>query len=258
MQKHLFAATAALVGLFLSPAAHADSNGSVTIRNIQFQVFDLDPSDGVPATVTLEPITGRKSYTYAIANGQGGWGDMGTIPSWAHQSHLGANATVSLLGGASLDSFVLHAETDYGSGTSEAYAHGSLSIFFSLSKNAMLVLTADAATAAVTTLGRTATGEEKAMGRGYLNLIDSVSGKYLGPISMVHSGLHGPQAGSESNNGQLIATFQNTSGAPFSLTATFDLTADSGIYATPVPEPATYLMLLAGIGAISLLRRRRV
>ena len=255
MQSKLVAATAAFLGLFAGQAAHADASASITIRNIQFHVYDLDPTDGEAATVSLAPVTGELAWTYAVANSQWAYGAMNTLPSSVSQSYLGANSAASLLGEGSLDSFVLHAQANSGNGTSTSLA--ALPLFFTLSKNAMLVLSADAISAAATTVGTTAAGEESAFGKGSVAFYSLVDGTAIAPESYIWSLSFGSAAANYSNSGQIQAVFRNTSDATFNLKGSFDLRASSAIPLTPVPEPATFAMLLAGLGVISVLRRRK-
>lgn len=255
MQSKLVAASAALLGLFAGQAVQAEASAWATVNNIKFYVFDMDLNDGVTATASFEAITGQSASTWANANGQGASGPWNTLPSTVSLSYLGASGQASVVGGGTLDSFTLQAQANSSNGTAHSYGHIGLN--FTLSKNAMLVLSADTSASATTTLGTTAAGPESAYGYGQVQFYSDSNGASIGSSGYVQAYNWSSTAGQVNNSGNMLAAYYNASGAEVNLFGSVYATAQAEIPLTPVPEPETYAMLLAGLGVLGLLQRRR-
>jgi len=255
MQPKLIASTAALLGLFAGQTAHADASASATVNNIKFYVFDMDLNDGETASASFEAITGQSANTWVWANGQNGGGTPNTLPSLASLSYLGASAQASIVGGGTLDSFTLAAQAGSSNGNSSSNA--SLTINFNLSKNALLVLSADGVASATTTVGKTAAGEEQAWSTGQVGFWDWNSNSGVGSYGYLQAAIFSDAAGQENRSGSFFAAFNNTSGAAFNLQGSASAYASVQIPVTPVPEAHTYAMLLAGLGVLGFVQRRR-
>ncbi len=254
MHSKLIATSAAILGLFAGQSAQADASASATVNNIKFYVFDMDLNDGEAATATFEAITGQSANSWTHVNGQSAGGDWDTLPSLASLSYLGASAQASVVGGGALDSFVLQAQAISGNGN--AYSNAGISLNFTLSKNAMLVLSADTSASATTTLGKTAAGRETAYGIGQVGFYSGINGSDIGSYGYVQSYINDDLAGHVETNGQTLAVFHNTSGASYNLWGDVYADAQARI-PLAVPEPETYAMLLGGLGVLGLLQRRR-
>jgi hypothetical protein len=255
MHSKLIATSAAILGLFAGQAAQADASAAATVNNIKFYVFDMDLNDGETATATFEAITGQSAYTWTNANGQSSSGPWNTLPSSASLSHLGANAQASIVGGGTLDSFIL--QTQAGSGNGKANSSATISLNFTVSKNAMLVLSADTSGSATTTVGKTAAGQEAAWGGGDVGFYDWLNNNEIGSYGYLQAYISSDAAGQSSRSGSILAAFHNTSGGAYELQGSVSAYASVQIPLAPIPEPETYAMLLAGLGVLGLLQRRR-
>ena len=255
MQSKLIAISVAVLALFAGQAAHADASASVTVNNIKFWVYDMDLGDGETATASFDAVTGQLASTQASVNGANAYGVWNTLPNAASQHNLGANSAASVVGGGTLGSFTLQAQANSGNG--RAFSYGQLSLNFTLSKNAMLMLSADVASSATTTLGKTIAGSEYADGRGNVSFQSWVNGHAIGSVGYLSSYVNTDAPGQSVTSGQMLAVFHNTSGASYNLVGNVDVHAQADIPFAPVPEPETYALLLAGLGALGLLQRRR-
>lgn len=255
MQRKLIATSAALLGLFAGQAAQAEASAWATVNNIKFYVFDMDLNDGEIATASFEAITGQSAKTVAHANGQNVSGPWRTLPSAASLSYLGANAQASVVGGGTLGSFTLQAQANSSNGTADST--GSIGLNFTLSKNATLVLSADGNASATTTLGYTATGAEYASSIGQVGLYSGSNDARLGSYGYVQANNWSDIAGQVNQTGNMFAAFYNSSGAAIDLHGSVTAFAEADSPLAPVPEPETYAMLLAGLGVLGLLQRRR-
>lgn len=255
MRSKLISISAAVLGLFVGQAAQADASASVTVNNIKFFVIDMDLTDGETATASFSAITGQSATTWAYANGQSDWGIWGTLPNIASKAYLGAAGASSVVGGGLLDSFALQAEASSASGF--AFGQATLSLNFTLSKNAMLVLSADVKSSAQTTRGKTAAGDERGYGGGIIQFTSSDNGSSMGSSGWISSNAFGDLANQVDTDSKMLAGFYNNNGAQFNLVGKLWAEARAESPLTPVPEPETYAMLLAGLGILGLLQRRR-
>ncbi len=255
MHSKLISISVAVLGLFVCQAAQAAATGSVTVNNIKFYVIDMDLTDGETAWASFSTVPGQTASTWAFANGQSAWGNWNTLPQVASKSYLGAGGTSSVVGGGLLDSFALQAQANSASGY--AFGQATLSLNFTLSKNAMLVLSADVNSSAQTTIGDTAAGDERGYGGGTIQFTSSENGSSMGSSGWIYSNAFGDLANQVDTDGKMLAGFYNNGSAQFNLVGKLWAEARAESPLTPVPEPETYAMLLAGLGVLGLLQRRR-
>lgn len=254
MRHKLVATAVASLSVFAGQTVHADASASVTVNNIKFYVFDMDLNDGVTASASLETITGQSVSTWASVNGQFVT-DTNTLPSLVNLSYLGASAQASLVGGGTLDSFILAAQVESSSGRSSSGS--SMSLNFNLSKNAILVLSADGAASASTTVGATSAGAEWASASGSVTFSTWGDNINVGSQGRFDVSASGDAAGQFSSSGTFLAAFQNTSGNAIQLRGLVGSNAFVDIPVAAVPEAQTYAMLLTGLGVLGFVHRRR-
>ena len=131
---------------------------------------------------------------------------------------------------------------------------------FFLGNNTALLITANATVSAENTVGFDGVYSESA----YSSLSLSISG--AGPTGSgsqsfsdgISTGIWG-WAGTDTQNRTMAAAFLNTSGGDLYgyLTMQANVSGSSSVVSTPVPEPETYAMMLAGLGALGFIGRRR-
>ncbi|MCV2366722.1 PEP-CTERM sorting domain-containing protein [Roseateles oligotrophus] len=242
---------AAVLGLLGCELALADGTAFTSLGNLKYYVIDTDLNDGISASATF---LGLASHMVEAESTEGVTSGGASLPSIAYMDSGNGIVQASLTGGTALDSFALNAAAastfSYGTARSTIYLN------FSLSKNAIFVLSGDASVSAATTIGQTARGPERSDAIAQMEFTQTGSNTRLGSTGVLSAGLHG-KAGQVSNSGTILASFQNTSGAEFLLTGYAKSWAQSFVPPTPVPEPSTYATLLAGLGLLVLLQRRR-
>lgn len=285
---------AAALACAIGPA-FAASSASASLSNITFTLYDLNPADGVNPLLTFNGGVGTYgSYVSAgasesdtISGGdsatQTKTGAQFTTSRTASVSTDSSSATASVVGsgqssisGTTPTSVFLTSVSASGQATPPAGAGSadfsatamspqSWSTNFTLSNNTLLLVTMSASTSAGITIGYdgvngitewanasasvSLTGAG-ASGTGSQNAYDNTSSSVYGYWN------YGPASASDSR--LMAVSFSNVSGAD--LGGTFSLNAGvSGFSqsAVPVPEPETYAMMLAGLGALGFISRRR-
>lgn len=163
----------AIAAVFATPAMAAVS-ASASISNFTVTLFDLNPTDGIAATLTWTDPYGynhlygnfTQAYTYDTPEGHGtgsaaNYGALGAAnTSSASLSHATATATIAAAAVALTPSGTMsasgsaYATTTSGSTSFYAYAYEPYYYSsFKLSANTLAVFTATAATQAATTVG---------------------------------------------------------------------------------------------------------
>lgn len=283
-----FALTA--VALAAAASANATSFASASIGPIQVQLIDLNPLDGVTSTITFGSGISTYNYGYTYSNNGA---DVSNSPSLSGSGSVNANTanasiSQSFIGGTASS---LQGATVSTSGQASGSSTGAQSYYygyitapnyssFTLSANTAVVFSALGTASAQTTVGYDAvnyryeyassnvslgvngtgpignTGNQSSSdslsssaSHTYQSSYDPVTGAWTGYTYV------GQQA---SNSSVLSVSFMNFSSGDKSGTiyAQAYVNGYSNI-AAAVPEPETYAMLLAGLGVIGAVARRR-
>jgi hypothetical protein len=286
---------AAALACAIGPA-FAASSASASLSSITFTLYDLNPTDGIDPLLTFTGgvgtygsyVTAGASETDIINGGdsasQTKTGAQFTTSRSASVSTDSSGATASVvgsgltsIGGTTPTSVFLssvsasgHATAPAGAGSSDFSANAmspqaNWYTNFTLSNNTLLLVTLNASTSADMTIGYDALNGVAeyayastsvslsgagASGTGSQNAYDSSGSSVNGWWSF------GPASASDSR--LMAVSFSNVSGAD--LGGTFALNANVNGFsqsAVPVPEPETYAMMLAGLGALGFISRRR-
>lgn len=236
------------------------------------------------------------NFTQAYVYDNSGYGSGGYVTNYSglgssnistgSSSHASATASVAASSSALTPSGVVSASgsayATASSGTTSFYGYAVDPYYyynsFVLSANTAVVFTATAASQAATTVGyNSKTGQSESAsatatltvsgtgpsGTGYQSASDSVSsyasyvwgGYTYDPVAGGYSYNYLPQ--SASSSATLVGSFVNVSKG--NLTGQLQVQAYANGYTSvvAVPEPETYAMLLAGLGMIGAVARRR-
>lgn len=234
----------ALAGLTGNAVAAISASAHIDFSSFSYQITDLDPNDNVTPTLTFSD--GMSWAEIYANNGKnplfGQWEDGLTSGSNISGSSNGANVQNSdstlhadaTLGTPSHD---LHQLSAYTTKLTQFSLNGPASVVFTLH----YTLTADDADTSdvLTTLA-----SANLNGNVYF---DDKSDSFFGTQQALASG---------SQSGVLQTSFSNQGSSAYGyLQATASV--DIGDHTAPVPEPETYLMLLAGLGVVAYATRRR-
>jgi hypothetical protein len=280
MMKHMKMKLLALVvaSMVASPVFAASSAGA-SLDNLTLTLFSLVPN--VTPTITWSNSNYNSisvyAYDYGNANYQSsyqyGFGALNAAASTALSQASGSIG--SGLGNLPYTSVSSSGSTVGGAGNQQGYFGSSsngASSSFTLSANTIAIFSATGATNAATTVGYNPLTGGNESGYSIAQLTASGSAGINGSQSMsdyLNSYAYSTAtwdpvtstykySGQQDNkSGLLSVSFVNTTGR--SLTGSFQAYTYAYGYSTisPVPEPETYAMLLAGLGMMGFMVRRR-
>lgn len=261
-------------------SAAATAASSASMNGFAFTLYDLDLADGIAPMIDFnQPGTG--SYIFTSANSAApddvylsaeAFGELPATPlalslgtpsgfSAAHGQITGGG-TVPTLESMTVGGFSNSTGT-YG-GAYQAMAYFPYRGFnsFTLSAHTRVEFCVTATVNAETTIGQSAAGRiEDAYASVYLGAWDRLPGGGLGEGSeaLLDVGLYG-QFGSLNSASLLKTSLRNATGGTMEAEYVFSVNAGGRSNfdaAPPVPEPATYAMLLPGLALVGALARRR-
>lgn len=277
---HLLAASA-LAGMAQGAAASATSAGG--LGAVTITLIDLDPNDGITPSIVFAPDTGGN--TGGVVSGElrswtqddeafrefrsQGFGLASSVS--AGRDTAMASASGSITGLAGVGFAALGAQGQAGSGPE---ARGSYDVTaqsawvgFTLSANTAVQFSASGwAQGATSTGGDPDTGWDEAGGAlialhaagiGTDGTLVWDDDEHIATASYVLDDLGNVHGDTQSWNGLLSVSFSNATGASADGIFTADARAFGHSAVSAVPEPATGMMLLGGLGLVGALARRR-
>lgn len=228
---------------------------TASLSNIQFQVFDLNPLDGIAPSFTI--LSGSRYSTAYTGSGLSDWNPVTASSSInAPGLALAASALGNEFDPSSLTLTSSLSDTALSTyGNSGAYGTASFNVL--IGAGTLLLVTADASVAAngVGSLEQTSVSASTLL--EFSESIDGTSA-YSNSGRQAYTGFS-YFIKMPSSTGQISASFINNAGS--SKEIYFQASAQTYVgtpLATPVPEPTTSAMLLSGLGvALGIAFRRR-
>lgn len=233
--------------LTAAPPAHAAvAQGAASISNLRYTLTDLDPNDGMSPGLAFVPVYGSIWGTLSFS-GSNVYEDNDYIPpsiwgSWEN----GNNAISSNVDGSGrLEDTVF--SVSHRSDTVATEAHAFIDFWFSLAPGTRITFYSDYALSAS---GFNPDGRARAITRFDGRLSEFWTGESR---SFFRS------AGDESLelNGTASLSWDNIGPEPWEGILNLHTYGYSVGSAVPVPEPASYAMLAAGLGLMGFLARQR-
>jgi hypothetical protein len=283
MNAHRFEVALA-IGFLVSVPATAASSSSASIGPLTVQFFDLDPTDGIaPTLVFARSNFGVNNHAgaYAYQSGQvfgesrGVTGADPWAPAVVIASEGVALATASINGADTFYGTTLSASGFSGDFTSAVpgdYAQYSaiasapeflpneFNTTFTLSAHSVVVISATASVAAAVTAHVNGQADS-AKASAYMSIggIGGGGGGTQASSDFLSAGYGAYLGGPFSETGEraMSVSFVNNTGGVLSGAFRLTATAFGATYATPVPEPQTCALALAGLLALGWAIRRR-
>lgn len=270
-------ATLAALALAAPLAAQAEVRGSVHLQNFGWSVVDLDPNDGVAASATFYPWSFESGVRAGVTlRGQDALGQplpysVNQSRTWAGNAlFTNAGRSLSLAGtqaaaamGGPVDSHRYGFRLD-GLGSREAVQARDYSRFETASSLSSMVLLAPNTELVWTgqlSLSIEKTGAGAGMrherGRAYVNMHMESEDPIFEESYHTVLDTFGRAPGRLSHEESLSFVFRNYS--PYETPASFEMSLGTYGYssANPVPEPGAVGLMLAGVGVVGFVARRR-
>jgi hypothetical protein len=276
MQRHLLVtAGLALAASLATAPSWAAVSSSAQMGPLRLQLFDLDPSDGITPSLqftnmgsntslyTLATTPTPYAYDMQIEIGTTPWqpGSIAALAGVAQASAAiegsgsAADTRLWAAGGAGNFDSPYSFESARYSGSADAPLMGGV---FTLSANTFAVLSGVAAVAASGTA--TTVLEEYAAATVHIELAGlggGGSGAQSAQDTLATGGYGSAQPFSFSSSRLLSVSFLNLTTDDLSGTLSLTANVSGYVYATPVPEPRSWALLLVGLTAVGWRARRR-
>ncbi len=229
--------------------ANAQQTSTAVVGDVAYRLVDLAPNDGIAPSLTFSTFS---SIDASIAtNPSTVFNDLHSAfsydqsPSFSVANNIGAASGSGTIHGSTLTT------TGQLNGAGGYYTSASQSSMFSLSANTQLIVTGHAQANVKGDL----TLPDMAGASIWFQIIDSQHATPFGQLAFYSNGAYSYNGLPTTVEEDFTLNFYNHTTSV--LNGTIDIY--SGVYAmqSPVPEPATYGMLIAGAGWLAAAARRR-
>jgi hypothetical protein len=239
-KKALAAAAMAVAAMGAASTAAAQSTASASVSNVNYQLVDLNPYDGIAPSITFGGLPAGANVVL--------YGDIGyTNPVLSDSTSNYGTISVS---NASGTSFAELQETSNRSQvqvfSNSGFASSLTEFSFVLSANTRVIFTADASV-----VGTIDPAGGNVDANAWLQLAFPNEAFTNAQIDRAY--LYTTDG---DRSGHLLVQLDSAAGLTNG-TYAFGTETSASSFAAPVPEPASVAMLLAGLGALAGLQRRR-
>ena len=252
------AAAAAVLG---SQPAWAVATASATITGFSYSLIDLNLTDGIAPAIIFSAQNSQ------ISVNSGGLADSRFMAGWFNPLQAAMSSGVGMATGSVNATGARASASSTGTLTPGVAAYSNTNSYpvtasFTITPNTGIIFTTSFAGTASTTVGRVGNDSEYASAQGNLsiNLNEANGGQYYSGNKNAYAN-YIFSAGSYAGQTNSFAGAVQLSYANFtSIPVTGFIYASASAYtqsSLPVPEPETWALMLAGLGTLVFVARRR-
>jgi PEP-CTERM motif len=241
----LSALVAVVAALAVAPV-QAASFASASMSDFRITLFDLNPTDGITPRITF-PSPYQGDGAAAQADNRESFAPDGTGPFNLNVATAlsSARAVFNGTGPTNITSMTTSGSARGAPGSSYS-TNASMFSDFTVTANTRVEFSALAKAEATTTIGQDPFGgSEQALAGAFFNNVVGVAANFF----------PGESPGTVSSAGVVTLSFSNLTGGD--MVGGLDINVGVQGFSSTVPEPETYAMMVAGLGLLSFMLRRR-
>jgi hypothetical protein len=243
LKSALTAGALAACAALATGTAGAQQTATASLNNFQYHLIDLNLSDGITPYISFGPGSSAHAGAYLFDNFDQTFPAVTQDVLFSHGEVLATNANGTAHAFSFADQVHSDVQIDYLSGLARSFTTQG----FTLSPNTLLVFSADASVES--SFGREAgAGYAMAQLSGGYNVSDTNTANFLSSL------LSNPGEGLDTAT---LSTAITSGNAELTGWVEYSTEANAVSYVSPIPEPASLGMLVAGLGVLTGFARNR-